>query len=90
MNLIPALTHKTFSKGKSIEIDKSFLTDSFRFFGGQGGHGGHGGFHFDFFGGQGGGRPRTSDVKVQFKVALQDVYKGAELKVLLQMSMFII
>ena len=46
---------------------------NFRFFG-------RGNFQFDFFGG-GGGRPRTSDARVQFKVALQDIYKGATLKV---------
>lgn len=50
----------------------------FRFFGGGGDHGG---FHFNFFGGGHGSRPRTPDVKVQFKVSLQDVYRGAELKV---------
>ena len=54
----------------------------FRFFGGQGGQGGGGGGgFFDFFGGGHGGRPRTSDVKVQFRVSLQDIYKGANLKV---------
>lgn len=62
-------------------IQCSYLQIIFRFFGGQGGGGG-GGFQFDFFGGGGHARrPRTSDVKVQYKVSLQDVYKGAELKV---------
>lgn len=44
------------------------------------GRGGGGNFHFDFFGG-GGGRPRTPDARVQFKVALKDIYTGAQLRV---------
>lgn len=47
-----------------------------RFFGGGGGGGGG----FNFFGGQH-MRPRTADVRVQYKISLEEVYKGATLEV---------
>ena len=60
-----------------------FLKLKFRFFGGGGGSNGF----FDFFGGRS-GKPRTSDAKFQFRVNLEDVYKGAELKVSLITAIF--
>ena len=55
---------------------------NYRIFGGgghhEGGGGGFGDFFGDFFGERNAGKPRTNDVKYQYKVSLQDMYKGVE------------